>query len=193
MLPTQYLHRVIGYRVSSAGDDFDYFCLHDADMLPLDCNYGMPSAPLRLYSSILSNEGTRELSSVCFGGMVSISRNDFAAVNGFSNRFWHWGKEDDNFLLRLLLTGRNPAVDTKGSFSEIKDSSDRHRPTVEGQRTNNKALGKAYIKNNRQYQYKVARGLTPLLDEGLANVGFELIEKTENDQYTRLRVRLLPD
>jgi hypothetical protein len=182
--------KLINVGAALAGDNFDYFCLHDVDMLPLDCNYGMPSAPLRLYSSILSNEGTREVSSVCFGGMVSISRNDFTAVNGFSNKFWHWGKEDDNFLLRLLRTGLNPAVDTQGTFAEIEDSSDRHRPVVEGQVTDDRTLGETYIERNRQYQYKAARGLIPLFDEGLSSIKYELIEKTENEQYTRLRVRL---
>ena len=182
--------KLINVGAAIAGDAFDYFCLHDVDMLPMDCSYGYPSAPLRLYSSIISNEGTREVSSVCFGGMVSISREHFTAVNGFSNEFWHWGKEDDNFLLRLLLSGLNPAVDAQGSFAEIDNSSDRHRPVVEGQVTEDKTLGETYTDRNRQYQYKAARGLIPLFDEGLSSATFELIEKTEHEQYTRLRVRL---
>jgi hypothetical protein len=182
--------KLINTGVAIAGDDFDYYCFHDVDMLPVDCDYGFPSAPLRLYSSIISDEGIREVSSVCFGGMISISRQDFAAANGFSNQFWHWGKEDDNFLLRLLLAGLNPMVDTKGTFSELEDSSDRHRPTDAGQAAEDKTRGEALTDRNREYQYKVARGLIPPYGEGLSTVDYELLEKTENDQYTRLRVSL---
>ncbi len=35
------------------------------------------------------------------GGAMIISRETFAKVNGFTNRFWGWGREDDEFGLRL--------------------------------------------------------------------------------------------
>lgn len=35
------------------------------------------------------------------GGAMIISRQSFHLVNGFSNRFWGWGREDDEFGLRM--------------------------------------------------------------------------------------------
>jgi len=35
-----------------------------------------------------------------FGGVVAISPAHFALVNGFSNRFYGWGGEDDDFRQR---------------------------------------------------------------------------------------------
>ena len=32
-----------------------------------------------------------------FGGVVAILKEHFVMVNGFSNMFWGWGNEDDNF------------------------------------------------------------------------------------------------
>jgi len=36
-----------------------------------------------------------------FGGVVGIKRTQFELANGFSNKYWGWGGEDDEFLLRI--------------------------------------------------------------------------------------------
>lgn len=36
-----------------------------------------------------------------FGGVVSFSRDDFEAINGFPNTFWGWGGEDDEMYSRI--------------------------------------------------------------------------------------------
>ena len=36
------------------------------------------------------------------GGALLLSRRLFAAVNGYSNGYWGWGGEDDDFCLRLM-------------------------------------------------------------------------------------------
>ena len=35
-----------------------------------------------------------------FGGVTAISSEQFEQINGFSNIFWGWGSEDDDFLER---------------------------------------------------------------------------------------------
>ena len=37
-----------------------------------------------------------------FGGVSSISVNQFRQVNGFSNQYWGWGGEDDDFYIRVI-------------------------------------------------------------------------------------------
>jgi len=38
-----------------------------------------------------------------FGGAGSFSREHFELINGFSNKFWGWGGEDDDLYNRLCL------------------------------------------------------------------------------------------
>ena len=34
------------------------------------------------------------------GGVVAINKKNMYKVNGFSNHYWGWGKEDDDFSAR---------------------------------------------------------------------------------------------
>jgi predicted glycosyltransferase involved in capsule biosynthesis len=36
-----------------------------------------------------------------FGGVSAMTKQDFKKVNGFSNRFWGWGGEDDDMRRRI--------------------------------------------------------------------------------------------
>lgn len=51
------------------------------------------------------------------GGALSIRSDQFSMLNGFSNQFYGWGGEDDEFHRRLvdhdLLPLRLPAVDAR--------------------------------------------------------------------------------
>ncbi|VDL44371.1 unnamed protein product [Hymenolepis diminuta] len=44
------------------------------------------------------------------GGAMIISRQSFNLVNGFSNRYWGWGREDDEFGLRLKEANLNASL-----------------------------------------------------------------------------------
>ena len=48
-----------------------------------------------------------------FGGVTTFSSRDFLLVNGFSNKFWGWGGEDDSLYQRIrkynLTVSRHPA------------------------------------------------------------------------------------
>ena len=42
-----------------------------------------------------------------FGGVVAVTDDHFVSANGFSNIFWGWGGEDDDFANRIKDEGFN--------------------------------------------------------------------------------------
>lgn len=89
----------------AACPDCDYFALHDVDLVPQNAalRYRFPAAgplhmtppqlhPLYHYPKFL-------------GGILLIRREHFELANGMSNLFWGWGREDDEFRLRVLRAG----------------------------------------------------------------------------------------
>lgn len=92
-----------GFLLSS--DDCDYIAMHDVDLLPLNpqLSYDFPSNGLFHVAA----PGLHPLYSykTFVGGILLVSKRVFKAVNGLSNLFWGWGREDDDFYLRLKAAG----------------------------------------------------------------------------------------
>jgi hypothetical protein len=81
-------------------DDFDYFCFHDINLLPVDdnCDYSYPEKPTHL-ASIVDDEYIPYEEFI--GGVFLINKEHFEQINGFSNEYWGWGYEDNDLLERM--------------------------------------------------------------------------------------------
>jgi len=79
-----------------------YVALHDVDMLPHDVDYSEVSVPTHLATNFISHEGKmkRIVFDEYFGGVTLFPINDYFHVNGYSNKYWGWGYEDDDLLWR---------------------------------------------------------------------------------------------
>ena len=57
-----------------------------------------------------------------FGGVVALTRNQLVHVNGFSNRFWGWGGEDNEIERRVYQSGlgREGADPILGRFTMLE-------------------------------------------------------------------------
>lgn len=75
----------------------DYLVFHDVDMIPVDVDYSFSDKPLHLATNF--NED-REMFDTYFGGVTMFPIETFEKINGFSNKYWGWGYEDDDLLLR---------------------------------------------------------------------------------------------
>ena len=81
-------------------DDFDYFCFHDVDLLPLtdDCDYSYVDKPTHVAAIIDDVYLPYE---EFIGGVFLINKEHFEQINGFSDEYWGWGYEDNDLLERM--------------------------------------------------------------------------------------------
>jgi hypothetical protein len=83
----------------------DYVVFHDLDMLPLDVDYSFSPIPLHLATDFILEEGekNREVFDEYFGGVTIFPVDVFKKINGYSNKYWGWGYEDTDLLLRCVV------------------------------------------------------------------------------------------
>lgn len=89
----------VGYML--AKNESDYIAIHDVDLIPVNANlsYAYPeNGPHHLTSSEYHPNYNYEK---YFGGILLIKNSHFELVNGFSNRYFGWGLEDDEFYTRV--------------------------------------------------------------------------------------------
>ena len=83
--------------------DYQCFIFHDVDLMPEDDRniYSCPVQPRHM--SVAINKFHYKLPyDGIFGGVCAMTLDHFRQVNGFSNKFWGWGGEDDDMRNRLL-------------------------------------------------------------------------------------------
>ena len=83
----------------------NYVVFHDVDMLPIDVDYSYSNIPLHLATDFVleQDEKNREVFEEYFGGVTMFSVEDFEKINGYSNKYWAWGYEDTDLLLRCKV------------------------------------------------------------------------------------------
>jgi hypothetical protein len=85
----------------------DYVVFHDIDMLPIDVDYSYSEFPLHLATGFILDEGEkeREIFDEYFGGVTLFPIEVFEKIDGYSNKYWGWGYEDTDLLLRCKYHG----------------------------------------------------------------------------------------
>jgi predicted glycosyltransferase involved in capsule biosynthesis len=80
----------------------NYVVFHDVDMLPLDVDYSYSDIPLHLATNFttLSSKQKRIVFDEYFGGVTLFPSKVFEQIDGYSNKYWGWGYEDDDLLFR---------------------------------------------------------------------------------------------
>jgi hypothetical protein len=172
--------RLLNIGMHHAAEQSDYYCLHDVDAIPVHANYGCPSQPFRLVNAIVRPEGETRRSPHYFSGAVSVRKEQAFAANGFSNLYWGWGKEDDDFFFRLLLAGFLCYVDTEGRYLDLPN------PCVVKTTTASKLR---HTQENRKRRSQLVRGCLDPLEDGLNTVKYEVVERIDFTQYIKIRVR----
>ena len=80
---------------------YDYFALHDVDLLPLNpkLEYSYPdSGPYHVAAPWLHPKYSYP---TFVGGILLMTSEQLRRVNGLTNLFWGWGGEDDDLFKRM--------------------------------------------------------------------------------------------
>lgn len=161
----------------------DYVCIHDVDTLPLEADYRCPSEPLRLVTQLVGSQQGPRRASRYFGGAISVRCDQFVAANGYSNGYWGWGKEDDDFLFRLLFCGRICFSDEWGKFEDL--------PNPAHQQINRSRSGQPpTLRANRRRRSKLMRGLTDFREDGLNSLRYSQTEPKAMEGYEHILVTI---
>ncbi len=176
--------KLINVGFAHAAADSDYYCIHDVDAIPVEADYRCPTQPLRLVTRLLSTERPE---STCpthyFSGAISVLKEQVFAVNGFSNEYWGWGKEDDEFLFRLQLAGYLCYFDSLGAYHDL--------PNPTAQQVERPAIRRPpHVRLNRARRSRLMRGLVDPSEDGLTTLRYDLLASEDHETHARIRVRI---
>ncbi|XP_052471337.1 beta-1,4-galactosyltransferase 1-like [Carassius gibelio] len=96
----------IGYAEALKEYDYDCFIFSDVDLIPMDDRniYKCYNQPRHLSVS-MDKFGFRLPYAQYFGGVSSLSKEQYLKINGFPNNYWGWGGEEDDIFNRIDSKG----------------------------------------------------------------------------------------
>ncbi|XP_042142858.1 beta-1,4-N-acetylgalactosaminyltransferase bre-4-like [Ixodes scapularis] len=96
----------VGFVEAMKRDNYCCFFFHDVDLLPEDPRnlYRCERHPRHVSSAIDTFRYVLPYPEL-FGGVVSMRAEHFTKINGFSNKFFGWGGEDDDMQRRIKHAG----------------------------------------------------------------------------------------
>ncbi|XP_047992714.1 beta-1,4-galactosyltransferase 4-like [Leguminivora glycinivorella] len=96
--------RVLNAGFDQIKDYWECFIFHDVDLLPLDPGilYTCPKYPRHMSTTVYEDNEIVKFTDF-FGGVTAMKDDHFLLVNGYSNRYWGWGGEDNDMYWRIRL------------------------------------------------------------------------------------------
>nr|XP_046227920.1 beta-1,4-galactosyltransferase 1-like [Scatophagus argus] len=119
----------VGYVEALKEYDYDCFVFSDVDLVPLDDRnlYRCFDNPRHL--AVGMDKFNFHLPyNTFFGGVSSLSKDQYLKINGFPNTYWGWGGEDDDIYNRIIFRGMSisrPDFVT-GRYKMVKHTRDQH-------------------------------------------------------------------
>ena len=129
----------IGYTLKSK--DTTYVCFHDVDLIPEISDYSYPEFPSHI-SSHCSQFNYINIPDKIMGGVIIFKNEHYEQVNGYSNEYVGWGKEDDDLYARCEKEGLIPYKHPFGKFYSVPH---QHRLTSELENT-------LHLKNGKRFR-----------------------------------------
>ncbi|XP_026756310.1 beta-1,4-N-acetylgalactosaminyltransferase bre-4-like [Galleria mellonella] len=147
---------------------WECFIFHDIDLLPLDLRnmYSCPRQPRHMSASIDKLNFKLPYEDI-FGGVSAMTLEQFVKVNGFSNKYWGWGGEDDDMFYRLKKMNYHIA---RYKMSIARYAMLDHKKSAP---------------NPKRYQL-LSQTSKIFQNDGLSTLEYELVEIVQNHLYTHI-------
>ncbi|KAG6463640.1 beta-1,4-N-acetylgalactosaminyltransferase bre-4 [Manduca sexta] len=144
------------------------FVFHDIDLLPLDTRnlYSCPRQPRHMSASIDKLNFMLPYEDI-FGGVSAVTLEQFINVNGFSNKYWGWGGEDDDMFYRLKKVNYHVA---RYKMSIARYAMLDHKKSVP---------------NPKRYQL-LAQTSKVFQQDGLSTLEYDLVQAVQYHLYTHI-------
>ncbi|KAF3703478.1 Beta-1,4-galactosyltransferase 1 [Channa argus] len=118
-----------GYVEALKEYDYDCFVFSDIDLVPIDDRnlYRCFESPRHL--AVAMDKFNFHLPyNAYFGGVSSLSKDQYLKINGFPNTYWGWGGEDDDIYRRITYSGMSISRPDHviGKYKMIKHHRDLH-------------------------------------------------------------------
>ncbi|KAF7635639.1 hypothetical protein Mgra_00004882 [Meloidogyne graminicola] len=168
----------VGFVEANRYYDWNCIIFHDVDLLPEDDRnlYTCPQQP-RHMSVAVDKFSYRLPYYTIFGGAGALTKNQMTKVNGFSNDYWGWGGEDDDFSARISYAGytisRYPS--TIARYKMIKHVKEALNPIN---------LCRHILMKKTKSRWKT---------DGLINLNYRIVSTTFSSLYTNITVNLLEE
>jgi hypothetical protein len=165
----------VGFLITK--EHFDYYVFHDLDERPwsrVDYTIPTPGEPVHMMtarSRYNYSPVSMEADPFYTGGVLKITTQDFAKVNGFSDLFWGWGHEDRDFGHRIWNSGL--------TLKRLNEAIGRFRSTPEQEH------------GHRDKDFDEANvSLVNKTTDGLSSTTFEVLSSSHSQHHSRYLVHI---
>ncbi|MCL4159154.1 UNVERIFIED_CONTAM: hypothetical protein GTU68_021386, partial [Idotea baltica] len=160
----------VGFVESLQDGPFDCFIFHNIDLLPKDGRHLYHCSFMPRHLVVTPNNYTYALYfTEYFGGASSMTEEHFWMVNGYSNKYWGWGKEDEDIEQRIWL---NELVTWRYHSSIARYTVLSHK--------------KAIYNHKREEEFK--ENIKNYKEDGLNSLEYDLVSKERKTFFTSIKV-----
>ncbi|KAM7418264.1 hypothetical protein PAMA_017762 [Pampus argenteus] len=163
----------VGYAEALKEYDYECFIFSDVDLIPMDDRntYKCFSQPRHLSVS-MDKFGFRLPYNQYFGGVSSMSKEQYLKINGFPNNYWGWGGEDDDIYNRLASKGMSisrPSGEV-GKCRMIRHDRDKQNEP------------------NPQRFDRIAHTRETMYKDGINSLSYKVVKTDRLDLFTKITV-----
>ncbi|KAM3612711.1 uncharacterized protein V6R79_013139 [Siganus canaliculatus] len=163
----------VGYAEALKEYDYNCFVFSDVDLIPMDDRntyrcFGQP----RHLSVSMDKFGFKLPYNQYFGGVSSMSKDQYLKINGFPNNYWGWGGEDDDIYNRLVSKGMSISRPTgeMGKCRMIRHQRDKQNEP------------------NPQRFDRIAHTRETMHKDGINSLSYKVVKVDKFDLYTMVTV-----